>query len=228
VWPIWILPHAAELSRKGLLREALQVAERELATNIAMSSRGGNRGTDPLFDVNAAVFERLVVLQNIVALDLVTRCPKSSDALHLLLRAELLTRPRDAASGGSPCCSCNSEYSYIRSARPARDAAGAHTAVCNRGSHTAVCNRGLLRLATLTNLAAYYRRKGLLNVGYHYMYRAVNLSLRRKKSTGGGGEERERECEGQPTEASVCGSVPPQCRAAARINQGRNFRWFES
>ena len=180
-----------------------------------MSSGGGNRGTDPLFDVTAAVFERLVVLQNIVALDLVTRCPKSSDALHLLLRAEVLTRPRDAASGGSPCCSCNSAFSYIRSPRPARGAAGAHTAVCNRG---------LLRLATLTNLAAYYRRKGLLNAGHQYMYRAVKLSLRRRNSAGGGGEERERESEGQPTEASVCLSVPPQCRAAARINQGRVFR----
>jgi hypothetical protein len=31
------------------------------------------------------------------------------------------------------------------------------------------CNRGLLRLATLTNLAAYYRRKGLLNAAHQVL-----------------------------------------------------------
>ncbi len=32
-----------------LTYEALQVAERELATNIALSGAGGNRGVDPSF-----------------------------------------------------------------------------------------------------------------------------------------------------------------------------------
>jgi hypothetical protein len=206
VWPLWILPNAAALARKGLLREALEVAERELATNVAMSSTNANHGTDPNFDVSASVFERLVVLQNIMALDLITRCPKGSDALHILLRAEVLTRSRDPAAGGSPCCSCNSAFSHARAAHSARGSAGPR------------CNRGLLRVATLTNLAAYYRRKGLLNAGHQYMYRAVKLSLRRRLPATGGDEWAVDD--GNVSEAAVCLSVPPQCRAAARINQG--------
>ena len=196
VWPLWILPNAAALARKGLLREALEVAERELATNVAMDGTEG-RGTDAHFDTTAAVFERLVLLQNIAALDLITRCPRSSDALHVLLRAEVLTRPRDPASGGSPCCSC-------------------HTAFSLASGHRVRCNRGLLRLATLTNLAAYYRRKGLLNAAHQYMYRAVKLCLRRRTPENGADEYEE----GAASESAVCLSVPPECRAAARINQG--------
>jgi hypothetical protein len=60
VWPLWLLPNAAALARKGMLREALEVAERELATNISMSGSGASRGLDPNFDVTAAVLERLV------------------------------------------------------------------------------------------------------------------------------------------------------------------------
>ena len=57
VWPLWILPNAAALARKGLLRESLEVAERELATNVAMDGTEG-RGSDESFDATAAVFER--------------------------------------------------------------------------------------------------------------------------------------------------------------------------
>jgi len=59
VWPLWILPNAAALARKGLLRESLEVAERELATNVAMDGTEG-RGSDENFDTTAAVFERCV------------------------------------------------------------------------------------------------------------------------------------------------------------------------
>jgi hypothetical protein len=212
VWPLWILPNAAALARKGMLREALEVAERELATNIAMSCTNANYGTEPGFDVSAAVFERLVLLQNIMALDLITRNPKGSDALHVLLRAEVLTRSRDPAAGGSPCCSCNSAFSYahVDSCRP-------HAARSRPGPR---CNRGLLRLATLTNLAAYYRRKGLLNAGHQYMYRAVKLTLRRRWPATGGDEWADNDA--NVSEAAVCLSVPPQ----ATISEKSSISWL--
>lgn len=40
------------------------------------------------------------------------------------------------------------------------------------------CNRALLRLATLTNLANYYRLRGLLNASHQYMSRALKIALR--------------------------------------------------
>ena len=85
---------------------------------------GLQRTADPAQDVSACVFERLVVLLNIVAVDMITRAgapglaPKrgSNDALALLLRAEVLTRTRHPAAGGSACCGCDHRH---RSPAPA-------------------------------------------------------------------------------------------------------------
>jgi hypothetical protein len=63
-------------------------------------------------------------------------------------------------------------------------------------------------LATLTNLAAYYRRKGLLNAGHQYLYRAVKLTLRRRSPATGGDEWVDNDS--NVSEAAVCLSVPPQ------------------
>lgn len=141
--------------------------------------------------------------------------------MEMLLQADALTRMREG--GGSAVCTCSAQ---------------------GRGEASTPCNRGLVRLATLTNLANYYRQRGLLNAAREYMTRAVRLVLRarpqdlalrslahaRSSTEWGGPEGSEREDRGERHRSGggggwrgvrVCGVVGQVgCGAASRLNQG--------